>query len=357
MDVEVRGLFQQFGNFVAVNGIGFKVPSGECLALLGPSGCGKTTTLNMIAGFQQPAKGDILVGGKSIVSTPPNRRKIGVVFQNYALFPHMTAADNVAYGLRRHKATAVQTAQGVAKALGLVQLGHLGGRFPRELSGGQQQRVALARAIAFGPDILLLDEPLSNLDAKLRETMRIELKDVQRATRVTTVFVTHDQAEAMTLADNVAVMNQGVIEQLDRPAEIYNHPATRFVANFVGSANFFAGTLADVQGNRAAIRLKASDAVVHAMGRDLAGRNGQECEFMVRPERLKLGLAATGRANELPAVIARVVFTGPHMDCFCQVGDMTVHVQVPGGPGGLEQGQRVWLGWEEADAYVLRKQP
>lgn len=357
MDVEVRDLFQQFGSFVAVNGIGFRVPSGECLALLGPSGCGKTTTLNMIAGFQRPVKGDILLGGRSIVSTPPYRRKIGVVFQNYALFPHMTAADNVAYGLRRHRATAEQTTEGVAKALALVQLGHLGARYPRELSGGQQQRVALARAIAFGPDILLLDEPLSNLDAKLRESMRIELKDVQRATGVTTIFVTHDQAEAMTLADKVAVMNQGVIEQLDVPAEIYNHPATRFVAGFVGSANFFSGTLVDVQGNNATIRMKSSDAVVHAMGRDLARRNGQECEFMVRPERLKLAVSPTGRANELPAIVARAVFTGPHMDCFCQMGDTTVHVQVPGGPGSLEQGQQVYLGWEQTDAYILRKQP
>jgi putative spermidine/putrescine transport system ATP-binding protein len=357
MEVEVRRLFQRFGEFVAVNGIDFKIPSGKCLALLGPSGCGKTTTLNMIAGFQEPAGGDILVGGNSIAAIRPHRRNIGVVFQNYALFPHMTAAENVAYGLRQHKATAAQTAQGVAKALELVQLGHLGERFPRELSGGQQQRVALARAIAFGPDILLLDEPLSNLDAKLREAMRLELKDVQRATGVTTVFVTHDQAEAMTLADEVAVMNKGVIEQLDKPEEIYNRPTTRFVADFVGSANFLVGTLIESEGERASIRLDAAGKVVHAMGRDLTARRNRECEFMVRPERLKIGLSPSGQPDELSATVARVVFTGPHMDCFCSVGALAIHAQVPSGRYTLAPGQPVWISWETSDAYVLKERP
>ena len=238
-DLRLDGITKRYGAVTAVDGLDLEVRDGEFLTLLGPSGCGKTTTLGLIAGFFPPSAGEIYLKGRAVAGLPPFKRDIGVVFQDYALFPHMSAGENVAFGLKMRGVGRAEMDARVQEALDLVQLGGLAGRRPLELSGGQRQRVALARALVIRPAVLLLDEPLSNLDLKLREEMRVEIAGIQRRLGITTVFVTHDQGEALVMSDRVAVMNAGRIEQLGRPSEIYEKPATRFVAEFIGRMNFF----------------------------------------------------------------------------------------------------------------------
>jgi putative spermidine/putrescine transport system ATP-binding protein len=238
-ELRLAGLEKRYGPTVAVAGIDLEVREGEFMTLLGPSGCGKTTTLGLIAGFFPPSAGEIYLKGKPVAGLPPFKRDIGVVFQDYALFPHMTAGENVAFGLKMRNIEKSECDQRVREALDLVQLGGLAERRPLELSGGQRQRVALARALVIRPAVLLLDEPLSNLDLKLREEMRVEIAGLQRRLGITTVFVTHDQGEALVMSDRIAVMNAGRIEQVGAPADIYERPATRFVAEFIGRMNFF----------------------------------------------------------------------------------------------------------------------
>ena len=237
--LRLAGIEKRYGATIAVAGVDLDVREGEFVTLLGPSGCGKTTTLGLIAGFFPPTRGEIYLKGRPVANLPPFRRDIGVVFQDYALFPHMTAGENVAFGLKMRDLEKGEIARRVCEALDLVQLAGLSERRPLELSGGQRQRVALARALVIRPTVLLLDEPLSNLDLKLREEMRVEIAGLQRSLGITTVFVTHDQGEALVMSDRVAVMNAGRIEQIGRPAEIYERPATRFVAEFIGRMNFF----------------------------------------------------------------------------------------------------------------------
>ena len=238
-DVKISGAWKHFGSFAAVKQVSFDVASGSFLSLLGPSGCGKTTTLRLIAGFETPDRGDILIGGQRVNEIPPWQRDLGVVFQHYALFPFLTVAKNVSFGLERRKLAQHEIRQRVAQALELVGLPHLETRYPRQLSGGQQQRVALARALVIEPKVLLLDEPLSNLDAKLRTEMRFELKRIQRETGVTTIFVTHDQEEALTMSDTIVVMNHGNIVGYGTPKSIWQAPKTEFVADFLGVENLF----------------------------------------------------------------------------------------------------------------------
>ena len=239
--LELKSLVKRFGDFTAVDGMDLQVAQGEMIALLGGSGCGKTTTLRMIAGFTEPTGGTILVDGEDVGRIPPYKRNIGIFFQNYALFPHMTVFENVAFGLKLQKCSKEETARRVGEILSLVKLTGLDGRYPRELSGGQQQRVALARALVTRPSILLLDEPLSNLDAKLRVEMQVEIKRIQRELGITTIIVTHDHEEAVSLADRVIVMNQGRIQQIGTPQEIFDHPASPFVADFMGFSTFLHG--------------------------------------------------------------------------------------------------------------------
>ncbi len=242
LDLELRGVTKRFhGAVAAVDGIDLGVERGEFIALLGPSGCGKTTTLRMVAGFVTPTAGRIFLRGADITDVPAHRREMGMVFQSYALFPHMTVRGNIEFGLHSHKFGRDETTRRVARSLALVGLGSFEQRYPRELSGGQQQRVAVARVLALDPKLLLFDEPLSNLDAKLRAQMRHEIRKLQKEVGVTTLFVTHDQDEALTMADRVVVMNQGVIEQIGTPTEIYEKPQTRFVADFIGTSNFLDG--------------------------------------------------------------------------------------------------------------------
>jgi putative spermidine/putrescine transport system ATP-binding protein len=241
MTLETRSLTKKFGDFLAVDSVSFGLPAGKVLSLLGPSGCGKTTTLRMIAGFEQPTTGTILLEGRDITRLPARQRNIGMVFQSYALFPHLTAADNVAFGLHMRRIGRAERDERVTRALEMVRMKNFGERLPKSLSGGQQQRIALARALVVEPDLLLLDEPLSALDLKLREEMRDEIHRIVRELEITTVFVTHDQGEALVLSDLVAVMNAGRVEQMASPREVYRNPATAFVADFIGGANVLHG--------------------------------------------------------------------------------------------------------------------
>ena len=340
--LELTGLSKHYGNVVAVTACDLSVAKGEFVCLLGPSGCGKTTTLQMVAGFVEPTGGRILLDGADITHVKPNQRGLGIVFQSYALFPHMRVADNVAFGLEMRGVPSGERRRRVDATLELVHLGPMASRYPRELSGGQRQRVALARALAIQPPVLLLDEPMGALDAKLREEMQIELRALQHRVGVTTIMVTHDQAEAMTLADRVVLMNKGSIEQVGKPFEMYERPNGRFASTFLGKANVFEATRAqsgdtvDVSG----YRLPTSDAVrVGAL------------EYIVRPE--KIEFAADTTALVKGRVSARV-FLGNHW--LFQVDTPLGTMQLTHANTGLPQaneGDEVGLRWAPENARLV----
>jgi spermidine/putrescine ABC transporter ATP-binding subunit len=310
--VRLERIAKRFGAAVAVDNLTLDVQPGEVLCLLGPSGCGKTTTMRIIAGFVEPDAGRVLINGEDVSRRHPSRRDIGMVYQSYALFPHMTVADNVAFGLRMRKVSRDRIVERVARVLGLVGLEGLGERRPGQLSGGQQQRVALARAMVIEPSVLLLDEPLSNLDAKLRKRMQVELKTLQRTVGITTIHVTHDQEEALTLADRVAILNRGRIEQIGTPREVYARPANVFVADFLGKANFLAGEIVALAGpaGRTVVRTEIGDLV--SDGEDEPLPAGTAVDAFVRPERIALRSPGEGPGspNALEARVERVVFSG-----------------------------------------------
>ncbi len=314
--IEVRDLVVRYGGVVAVRGVTFSVAAGEHLTLLGPSGCGKTTTLRAIAGLERPAAGEIRIGGAvvfssaPVVNVPAEQRGLSMVFQSYAIWPHMSVFDNVAYGLRVRRLPAGEVSARVREALDLVQLGDLGARSAAKLSGGQQQRVALARAFVFSPSVLLFDEPLSNLDAKLRAEMRVELKELQRRLDVTSVYVTHDLEEALAISDRIVVMRDGVIEQVGAPAEIYERPRNTFVADFVGSANLIRGRRRpDLERDGLVVLETTGGAVVH--GTALDRRAGAEALMAVRTVRVRLERTRPASpVNAWPARIRRRVFQG-----------------------------------------------
>jgi putative spermidine/putrescine transport system ATP-binding protein len=299
----IEGLSKAFGQHVAVAGLDLVVAQGEFMALLGPSGCGKTTTLQMIAGFVDPDRGAITLEGQDLIRVKPNRRGLGLVFQSYALFPHMTAAGNVAFGLEMQRVERAERARRVGEMLALVGLSAFADRFPRQLSGGQQQRVALARALAIRPRVLLLDEPLSNLDAKLREEMQIELRQILRRLGTTTILVTHDQAEAMALADKISVMNGGRIEQVGTPTQVYEHAATPFVAKFLGKTNVVA---VDVRAEPAGVVAMIGDARWPLPASAAPGR----ATATIRPE--KISFVLDGAARGLAGTVRTRVFQGAH---------------------------------------------
>jgi putative spermidine/putrescine transport system ATP-binding protein len=332
------GLTKRFGEHAAVENLSLAVEQGEFLALLGPSGCGKTTTLQMIAGFVMPTSGSITLAGQDLLAVKPAKRGLGIVFQSYALFPHMTAAENVAFGLDMQGVASDERKRRVGETLEMVGLGALADRYPRRMSGGQQQRVALARALVIRPSILLLDEPLSNLDAKLREEMQIELRQIQRNVGTTTILVTHDQSEAMALSDRIAVMSQGRIEQIAPPHEAYERPATPFVANFLGKTNVLE---AQVEGAQAAL----------GEGRwPVPAGSPPRVLVTVRPE--KIGFA-NGGAQALAGQVVTRIFQGNHW--LYQVdtahGRVTVIRQNSGEPAPAE-GEAVRLTWRQEDMSV-----
>ncbi len=295
------GITQRYGNTLAVNDVTLDIKGGELVALLGPSGCGKTTLLRIIAGFMAQTKGNVIVGGEAIDGLPPNRRAVGIVFQNYALFPHMTVAENVAYGLDARGVDRTTQRSEAQRMLDLVKLGHLGDRMPRQLSGGQQQRVALARALAVNPSILLLDEPFAALDKNLRLDMQIEVKRIQRLSGITTILVTHDQEEALSMADRVAVLSQGRLEQFSPPTDIYDAPDSLFVNTFVGSANLLGGVLVEAGRDGGTVRLDAGGTIeTRAPKGDV--RPGGRVTVCLRPEHLRVDPAAAG-ADALNGVV------------------------------------------------------
>ena len=343
---------KRFGDFVAVHDASFSIGRGEFFSMLGPSGCGKTTTLRMIAGFESPTSGRILLDGEDVSRTPPYRRNVNTVFQQYALFPHMTVFDNVAFGLRSRKVPKGEVTRRVGEMLEIVRMEEFGRRRPVQLSGGQQQRVALARALVNKPSALLLDEPLAALDLKLRQAMQLELKRIQRDTEVTFVFVTHDQQEALTMSDHIAVMSAGWVEQIGSPTDIYHRPATPFVAGFIGEANLLPGTVEGRSGSLAAVAVTGGSVSVpgpdHAAGSVL---------LMVRPERVRVDRTPpTGAQAGIPVTVREVIFRGAtvHVGLAAADGsDVVAHLTDDRSLDGLRPGDPAWATWQQADAYLV----
>ena len=318
MRISIRNLTKKFGNTVALRNVSLEVQSQELFFLLGPSGCGKTTLLRTIAGFYQPDGGSLLFGEKPMAGVPPHRRNTGMVFQNYALWPHMSVAENVAYGLDVRGVSPGERKQRVAEALGIVQMERYADRTPNQLSGGQQQRVALARALVIQPDVLLLDEPLSNLDAKLRLEMREEIRRIHAQTRITTIYVTHDQKEALSLATRLAVLRDGVIEQVGDPRAVYRAPANRFVADFIGETNWIAGRVKSRSTTEAVIETPAGS---FAVGVSKTIDPSDDVWLGFRPEAVRIG---TGAVNSFTTTISHVSYLGDIEQYGLQAGGDTV---------------------------------
>jgi iron(III) transport system ATP-binding protein len=342
--VELKNLRKVYGNTVAVDGVDLDIAKGEFMTLLGPSGCGKTTTLRMIAGLIEPTDGEIRVGGKLLSASgakvvPPEKRNMGMVFQNFAVWPHMRVFENVAFPLHNLKISKDEIRKRVHAALEMVKLAGLEDRYPSHLSGGQQQRVALARAMAVEPDILLFDEPLSNLDAKLREEMRFELKEIQRRIGVTSIYVTHDQAEAMAISDRIAVLARGKIKQIGTPCEIYDSPQDTFTAEFIGLANHLPGK---VTGESVVTLTSHQDLVVHG---SIGAKLGAEILVSIRPHNIKIkrmDRKDNGEKNQLYGVVDKVAYLGDRVDYRILVGDNALRVQTE--PEGMfTEGTKVLL--------------
>ncbi|WP_439496300.1 ABC transporter ATP-binding protein [Bosea sp. (in: a-proteobacteria)] len=339
-----------YGDFAAVDDVTIDIAEGEFLVLLGPSGCGKTTTLRMVAGFVPPSAGRITIGERDVTTLPPWKRNCGLVFQSYALFPHMTVAENVAFSLEMRKVAAADRGTRVAEALRLVQLTGFDERYPRQLSGGQQQRVALARALAMQPDVLLLDEPLSNLDAKLRQEVRVEIRDLQRKLGLTTIMVTHDQEEALTMADRLVVMEKGKVRQIGSQRELYERPADRFVAGFIGRSAFLDGEI--TQPGRFRSRGGLAIAAVAAAGAGPA-------TLALRPERIAVAGEAAASANRFEARVEHVSYLGALLDIDVRLSEHDrMLLQLPNRQGGIEPkpGDTITIGWAEDAGLVYPRE-
>jgi len=359
--VELRGVTKRFGDVVAVRDLDLDIAAGEFFTLLGPSGCGKTTTLRLVAGFEQPNEGSILIDGIDVAGLPAHRRPTNTVFQSYALFPHLSVGDNVAFGLKRKRVSRTETERRVGEELERVGLSGELNRKPNQLSGGQQQRVALARAVVNLPKVLLLDEPLGALDLKLRKGLQIELKRIQREVGITFVYVTHDQEEALTMSDRIAVMNRGIVEQVSEPEEVYERPRTTFVAGFIGVSNLMPGAVTSVNGNLASVRLDAGveiEAERNGLG------TGEACHAVVRPEKLRIDRAdrpADGGAPNVTGVVESSIYLGISTQIIVRLaGDVPMTVLVPNTdearrqelPGG---GAQVRLSWAPEHIHLVRE--
>jgi spermidine/putrescine transport system ATP-binding protein len=353
-EVRLEELTKRFGDVTAVDGIELHMPPGEFFTMVGPSGCGKTTTLRMIAGFERPTTGRILLDGNDVAQTPPHRRNVNTVFQSYALFPHLSVADNVAFGLKYQKASRDEKKRAVAELLELVQLPGFERRKPHELSGGQQQRVALARALVLRPRVLLLDEPLGALDARLRKDLQVELKALQEDIGVTFIFVTHDQEEALTMSDRIAVMNLGQVEQAGPPQAVYEDPETLFVADFLGVSNLIAATAEGQDGDCCTLRvaerpLRARQGAISSRG---------DVKAMIRPERVGVEPAGAEGENRIPGLVEHAVFLGSFRELRVRVlGGSLIKAVLPndGSPLVYEQGNAVTLHLPQDALRVLRE--
>ena len=346
--IEIQKLFKRFKDVIAVNRIQLEVNEGEMLTLLGPSGCGKTTTLRCIAGLEKPEEGDIIIDGKPMLSqgfVQPSKRGIGMVFQNYAVWPHMRVYNNIVYGLKIQKIPRQSIRERAQQVLELVGLNGLEGRYPAQLSGGQQQRVALARALVGNPKVLLLDEPLSNLDAKLREELRFEIKSLVRRMGITSVYVTHDQAEAMVISDRIAVMDSGDVVQIGTAQEIYQKPANRFVADFIGTMNFMSGQVVQVlqDTGEAYVRTEFSEKLLCQTSDAMATTPGKNVYASIRPEDVEVfAEPPQDRENLFKGTVAHKAYLGNFLYFFVSINEMMIRVQVPHHLS-QEEGQELYM--------------
>jgi spermidine/putrescine transport system ATP-binding protein len=354
--ISVEHVTKRYGDYVAVHDATFEIGRGEFFSMLGPSGCGKTTMLRMIAGFEEVTSGVLRLDGVDVVGVPPYRRHVNTVFQNYALFPHLSVFENVAFGPRIRQLERNELERRVGDMLDVVRLGDFAARKPSQLSGGQRQRVALARALVNDPSALLLDEPLSALDAELRRQMQLELKRIQRDVGITFVFVTHDQEEALTMSDRMAVMSKGRLEQVGTPEEIYDEPASAFVARFIGSANLIPVTVEKTEDGRATLSLPGGVAGEAPMGaRTFAA--GQSALLMIRPERLELSASAPGPGRlGVPVTCTDLVFQGAVLRCALRDpagGELVDYLEASRQQPGVRPGASLWASWETDDARLL----
>ncbi|MFD0916209.1 ABC transporter ATP-binding protein [Pseudahrensia aquimaris] len=342
------------GEILVVKDLNLDIPRGEFLTMLGPSGSGKTTSLMMLAGFEPATHGEIYLNGESINSVPPNKRGIGMVFQNYALFPHMSVAENLAFPLKVRKMGRAEIEERVQRALDMVELPEMGGRRPAQLSGGQQQRVAVARALVFDPALILMDEPLGALDKQLREQMQYEIKHIHENLGVTVVYVTHDQSEALTMSDRIAVFEDGVIQQLSTPDELYERPENSFVAQFIGENNKLNGTIKESKKGIAKVELDGGGMVTAAAVN--IGSNGSRTTLSLRPERVEIEPKAGSVPNILTGVIKELIYLGDHIRTRMEVaGNDEFIVKVPNSAGNkpLAEGKKVKVGWKAEDCRAL----
>jgi spermidine/putrescine transport system ATP-binding protein len=351
--VRLSNVSKRFGEFVAVEDLSLDIYEGEFFSLLGPSGCGKTTTLRMIAGFEEPTEGEISVAGQEVQGVPPYRRPVNTVFQSYAIFPHLNVFDNVAFGLRRAGVKGEELRRRVTEACAMVQLEGFEKRKPSMLSGGQQQRVALARALVNRPKVLLLDEPLGALDLKLRKEMQLELKSLQHEVGITFVYVTHDQEEALTMSDRIAVMNEGRVQQVADPTTLYELPRNRFVANFIGQTNVFSGTVESIEGERVALRTRAGTSIEAVTREGIEVEVGAQAQATVRPEKVRFG--STGD-NVLSVQVRQIAYLGVSTQYITELPDGTTLVlyqQNVHDEGGSRIGDEVSVVWDARNCLVL----
>ncbi|CAH0141266.1 ABC transporter ATP-binding protein [Peribacillus sp. Bi134] len=360
-DVEIKGAFKQFGANVVLNGIDLEVKQGELLTLLGPSGCGKSTTLNLIAGFLDADRGEVHIKGNNVTKVPPYKRDLGMVFQTYSLFPHMTVYENLSFGLKLRKVGKAEQKKKISKALELVKMSGLENRYPRELSGGQRQRVAISRALVVEPELLLLDEPLSNLDAKLRHELRAEIKRLQKEIGVTTIFVTHDQEEALSMSDRVVVMNAGKIEQISTPTEIYNHPKTEFVFQFIGKSNCFEGNVSAVDKRKVSVKIGPDITHVDAnniMGNDSDLNTGDKVKLYIRPEKLQivsLDEKSTSPLDFHRAKISQINYLGTSWEINVLLQGKSFQVLTSAFDSSWQNGSEVLIGWSPSEVMLVKK--
>ncbi|MDR1626865.1 MAG: ABC transporter ATP-binding protein [Spirochaetia bacterium] len=373
-DVKIEGIDKHFGDFHALRNVNIHIQGGEFFSLLGPSGCGKTTLLRILAGFESPAAGLVRINGRNILPLPPNKRHTNMIFQNYALFPHLTVFENVAFPLRLKKLGRREIDAKVEEYLALTKLAGQEYKKPAQLSGGQKQRVAIARALVNGPEVLLLDEPLSALDAKLRQHMLIELDTIHDKTGITFIYVTHDQQEALSVSDHIAVMNEGRIVQVGNPTEIYESPADVFVANFIGEANLFHGTIASVEGEMVSVEVKNMGILKVTMEPgDLEGMRdfqpGKQASITVRPEKINIALEKPPDLlqdvfNAFPCVVDEVIYNGFQSKFFVKLsgtggnGNSAIkafkqHMSYYSAGPEINWKDRVWVWWKADDAYLV----
>ena len=342
------------GENLVVKDLNLTIHQGEFVTLLGPSGSGKTTCLMMLAGFEVPTAGDILLGDQRLNSVPPHKRNFGMVFQNYALFPHMTVEENIRYPLKTRRMPAAEADRKVAEILDMIQLREFARRRPTQLSGGQQQRVALARSLVFEPQLILMDEPLGALDKQLREQMQLEIKHLHEALGLTVVFVTHDQSEALTMSDRVAVFNDGVIQQIDTPNNLYEYPANAFVAQFIGENNTLAGRIDSVAGDRCRVSFGDGMRTGALLGPTLAA--GDATRLSIRPERVKLNGAASELPNRLQGRVKEFIYLGDHLRVCCELAgndQFVARVPIDAFSSHMRPGDTVELGWRDEDVRAL----